>query len=378
MAMSKIMLCCLIVMWATSQVNAQHCCCCKLRTSGQAEYDAKRYTAAIQKWENAKKCSDAGECKDLNDLIARAKRRLNEQSQTTQKSKHKSTLQNKIGSVPRPKMVFVSGGTFEMGDVMEVHGADDEYPIHEVTVRDYYLGVYEVSFEEYDLFCVATKRKKPHDEGWGRGKRPVVNVSWYNAVEYCNWLSQQTKLKPVYTINKNTKDPNNTSDNDDFKWIVSVDWSANGYRLPTEAEWEYAARAVNGKGGGKVRFGNGKDIADPKNMNFNGSKDKKRPYPYSIVGEYRRKTTPVGSFSPNSLGLYDMSGNVWEWCWDWYGAYPKDSQADPKGAVSGSDRVLRGGSLDSKPEFVYCTNRLMYIPVNRSYDLGFRLARAAR
>jgi formylglycine-generating enzyme required for sulfatase activity len=251
---------------------------------------------------------------------------------------------------------------------------DNEYndeKLHTVTLSSFYLGAYEVTFEEYDRYCEATGREKPDDEEWGRGKRPVINVNWYDVVAYCNWLSQQHGFKPVYTISGEN---------------VSANWGADGYRLPTEAEWEFAARALSpspgggqgggSKGGGKVRFGNGKDIADPKEINFNGSKDYKKPY--SIAGEYRGETTPVGNFSPNSLGLYDMSGNVWEWCWDWYDDYPAAPQMDPKGADSGSYRVLRGGSWDSRPVSARCALRYGFTPGIRYDRLGFRLARAAR
>ncbi|MBK8704644.1 MAG: SUMF1/EgtB/PvdO family nonheme iron enzyme [Saprospiraceae bacterium] len=177
---------------------------------------------------------------------------------------------------------------------------------------------------------------------------------------------------------QNKKDPNNKNSTDDKKWLVAIRpdaWQGGSYRLPTEAEWEYAARAVDGKGGGKVRFGNGKDIADPKEINFDGNSGTR---PYSIAGGYRRKTTPVGNFSPNSLGLFDMSGNVWDWCWDWYDAYPTSSQTDPKGPDSGSNRVNRGGSWLNDPVYARCAYRSDDGPDRRSSSLGFRLARAAR
>ena len=153
---------------------------------------------------------------------------------------------------------------------------------------------------------------------------------------------------------------------------VTANWNANGYRLPTEAEWEYAARG----GGKKVRFGNGKDVADPKEINFNGEKDYKKPY--SLVGEYRRETVPVDSLnSLNALGLHDMSGNVYEWCWDWYDQkyYAKSPTTNPRGPSAGSFRVLRGGSWFSDPRYVRAAYRNDYTPDNRFYDIGCRLAR---
>lgn len=249
----------------------------------------------------------------------------------------------------------IAGGTFEMGDVM----GDGEYnneTVHRVTVSSFLLGKTEVTFDEYDAYCNATGKSKPSDQGWGRGKRPVINVSWLDAVEYCNWRSKQENLTPCYTINGDA---------------VACNWSANGYRLPTEAEWEYAAR----QGGQKVRFGNGKNVADPSEINFDATASYKKTY--SKAGEYRQKTTPVASFGPNSLGLYDMSGNVWEWCWDWYAEYPSAAQTDPKGPDSGVRRLLRGGSWYGYPVFVRASNRGYDTPSYRGSDFGFRLARAA-
>ena len=267
-------------------------------------------------------------------------------------------------------MVLVQGGTFQMGDVMGDNEETNE-TVHTVTVSNFLLAKNELTFDEYDAFCKATGRTLPADEGWGRGKRPVINVDWYDAIEYCNWRSTQEGLQAVYSINKNSKDSNNSNTSDTKKWLVTTSRSANGYRLPTEAEWEYAARA----GGKKVRFGNGKDIADPKEINFDASSGGKKAY--SVVGEYRQKTLPVGSFSPNTLDLFDMSGNVWEWCGDWYGTYPSSASNDPQGATGGSRRVIRGGSWYLDPAGVRVAYCVIFTPDDRDDDLGFRLARAA-
>jgi formylglycine-generating enzyme required for sulfatase activity len=254
------------------------------------------------------------------------------------------------------EMVLVQGGKFDMGDVMGDKEYDNEKPVHSVTLSSFYLGKTEVTFDEYDAYCTATNTEKSDDAGWGRGNRPVINVSWFDAVEYCNWLSEKQNLTKVYTISGDK---------------VTADWSATGYRLPTEAEWEYAAR----QRGQKVRFGNGKDIADPSEINFDGSADYKKTY--SVSGQYREKTTPVGSFPANSLGLHDMSGNVWEWCWDWYGDYASGSQTNPHGAGSGSNRVLRGGSWINIPANARAARRGYGAPSDRFANYGFRLARAA-
>ncbi len=265
-------------------------------------------------------------------------------------------------------MVLVKGGTFEMGDVMGDKEYDDE-TVHTVTLSNFLLAKNELTFDEYDAFCKATDRELPSDSGWGRGKRPVINVDWYDAVEYCNWRSGQEGLQAVYSINKNSQDSHNSSTSDTKKWLVMTSRSANGYRLPTEAEWEYAARA----GGQKVRFGNGEDIANPQEINFDASTSGKEAY--SIAGEYRQKTLPVGSFSPNTLELFDMSGNVYEWCGDWYGTYSSSASSDPQGAIGGSFRVIRGGSWNSFSTLVRVAYRSNNSPDHRRLSIGFRLAR---
>ncbi|MDX1943592.1 MAG: SUMF1/EgtB/PvdO family nonheme iron enzyme [Saprospiraceae bacterium] len=280
-----------------------------------------------------------------------------------------------------PDFVFVKGGTYQMGDQFG-EGESDEKPVHSVTVSDFYMSMNEVTFAEYDAFCSATGRTKPSDSGWGRDRRPVINISWYDAIEYCNWRSKQESLQAVYTIDKSRKDANNTSSYDDVKWTVTCNWAANGYRLPTEAEWEYAARATpsptgEGRGGAKVRFGNGQDIARASQINFDASASYKEDY--SESGTYRGKTVEVGSLnSPNELGLHDMSGNVWEWCWDWYGDkyYGESANSrDPHGPTSGQYRVVRGGSWGDSPNNCRGAYRYRLIPYFRFAVIGFRLVR---
>ena len=235
--------------------------------------------------------------------------------------------------------IFVKGGTFSMGSN---RGDDDEEPVHSVTVGSFYMSKYEVTFEQYDEFCEATGRDKLDDEGWGRNARPVINVSWYDAVEFCNWLSEKEGLTPVYR---------GSGDN------ISSNFDANGYRLPTEAEWEYAARGGNNNDG----------------YEYSGTNTAGDVSWYS--GNSSSETHPVGGKSPNSLGLYDMSGNVREWCWDWYGSdyYSNTTLVDPKGPDSGSYRVLRGGSWGNATNYLRCADRNRYYPVDTFNSNGFRV-----
>lgn len=230
----------------------------------------------------------------------------------------------------KPDMVSITGGTFTMGSpASEVDRVSDETQ-HQVTLSSFYMSKYQVTFVQYDAFCSATGRSKPNDGGWGRGNRPVINVTWHDATAYCQWLSQQT---------------------------------GKTYRLPSEAEWEYACRA-----GTTSPFNTGNCLSTNQ-ANYDGS------YPYSTCsyGEYRQQTLPVGSFSPNAWGLYDMHGNVWEWCSDWYGVYPSYAQTNPTGPSSGSYRVSRGGSWLINSLYCRSANRDYYSPDYSYSTLGFRV-----
>ena len=258
--------------------------------------------------------------------------------------------------VPPAGMVLVQGGTFEMGDLYG-EGSGNARPVHTVTVSSFYMGRHDVTFDEYDAFCAATGSVTLDDLGWGRGKMPVINVTWFEAVSYCNWLSAREGLNPCYAVNGTD---------------VTCDFEASGYRLPTEAEWEYAARAR----GTKVRFGNGKEIADSAEMNFNAQV----VTPFSVAGSYRARSTPVDAFRPNDLGLFDMAGNVWQWCWDWYDVayYRKSAPSDPRGPASGAERVLRGGAWHNPADKSRAMGRGYYNPNVRYADFGFRIVRSAQ
>jgi len=230
---------------------------------------------------------------------------------------------------------------------------------HQVTVSSFYMGKYEVTQKEYKEMMGTNPSNFKGDN------LPVEQVSWYDAIEYCNKRSQREGLTPAYTIKKNQSDPNNKSSLDEVKWTVTWNKNANGYRLPTEAEWEYACRA-----GTTTPFSTGNNITTSQ-ANYDGN----NPYNKNAKGEYRQKTIAVGSFTPNAWGLYDMHGNVQEWCWDWYGNYSSGSQTDPMGASSGSYRMLRGGGWNYYARSLRSTNRNYTIPDSGSHNYGFRLVR---
>ncbi len=226
-----------------------------------------------------------------------------------------------------PKLLALRGGQIQRGDI-QGGGDSDEQPSQAVTLKPFAIGLHEVTFAEYDLYCEATGKAKPDDQGWGRGYRPVVNISWKEAVEYTRWLSQR--------MNKL-------------------------YRLPTDAEWEYAARA-----GKETRYWWGNEVGQAKaNCEGCGS---------LWDGE---KTAPVGRFEPNAFGLHDTAGNVFEWvadCWhDKFSEAPTDGSAVDKPDCG--KRVIRGGAWSFPPHEIRSANRWRDFPSRRSDDTGFRLAR---
>ena len=244
------------------------------------------------------------------------------------------------------EMVMVEKGSFIMGNDS---GNPNEKPAHEVTfTKSFLIGKYEVTYEQYDLFCQYAKKKKPMDYGWGREKRPVIGINLYDEIEFCNWMSKNEKLKPCYIkIKEGQKE----------SW--KCDFTVNGYRLPTEAEWEYAA-----KGGNKSKnfIYSGSDIPDE-------------------VAWYRdnsqNMTQPVGQKNPNELGIYDMTGNVLERCWDYTGNYKKEQKTDPTGPLSGTGffRIVRGGSWDSNKIGLTTIFRKNDDQLERRNNLGFRVVR---
>ncbi len=275
-------------------------------------------------------------------------------SLTTDKPQQEAT-----GNNPNyPEMVKIPCGTFQMGS-NDVFGYSYDKPVHSVTISDFYIGKYEVTNEEYCCFLNdygsdevksgeysgqimiythsrgVQKNRSKWESASGYDKYPVIYVTWYGANEYCKWLSRK--------MGKN-------------------------YRLPTEAEWEYAA------GGGSPH----QKYAGTNNENFLGAYAwyYKNSTSY-LLGSYcydSNETHKVGTIRPNRYGLYDMSGNVWEWCSDWFESYSSSSQTNPQGASSGSHRVFRGGCWSNAASLCRVANRNFKDPTYSSSNLGFRIA----
>lgn len=253
--------------------------------------------------------------------------------------------------------ILITGGTFQMGSPdTEAWRSDDETQ-HPVTVSDFYMAPYEVTQAEYE----AAMGSDPSN--FSGSDLPVENITWLEAVSFCNAYSVEKGLEPVYSIDGQN---------------VSWNRSADGYRLPTEAEWEYACRA------GTTTPFYMENSPSAEEADYYGH------YPYMIEddyfsqgnltvkpGEYRQTTVAVGSFSPNPLGLYDMHGNVGEWTWDIYGAYPEEEQTDPVGAATGTRRVYRGGGWNDFAKNMRCAYRAMMDQDKGSFNIGIRLVRNA-
>ena len=244
-------------------------------------------------------------------------------------------------------MITIPGGTFQMGDT-RFEGGETERPVRTITVSSFRIGRFEVTQSQWQTVMGNNPSNFPNCPNC-----PVERVSWLGAVEFCNRLSDREGRQRVYTINGTS---------------VTANWNANGYRLPTEAEWEYAA---GGGASNRTRFGNGRDILDASEANFDASAAFKMPY--SNVGVFRGRTVDVGSFRQNAFGLQDMVGNVWEWCWDWHGQYPTQSETNPRGPSSGQFRVFRGGSWGSKPDISRVSTRVFNTPTFTGNDNGFRV-----
>jgi len=255
--------------------------------------------------------------------------------------------------------VLVKGGTFQMGD-------EEWDPVHTVKLTyDFWIGKYEVTFLEYDTFCEAMGRTKPDDRqdwypgmanpddlGLGRGPRPVIHVTWWDAVAYCNWLSRKEGLPVAYREEGESEEGSLLDGNGNITTDITI---VQGYRLPTEAEWEYAAR------GGQ----------NTKGYKYAGSNNVNEVACYNDIN-----TRVVGKKKPNELGLYDMTGNVFEWCHDWYDReyYSKSPRTNPIGPDRGEERSTKSNN-GANLLYSRVASRSGEWPTNSDSESGFRIAR---
>jgi formylglycine-generating enzyme required for sulfatase activity len=241
-----------------------------------------------------------------------------------------------------PEMVVVPAGSFMMGSPeSEIGRGSNEGPQRKVTMQSFAIGKHETTFAQWDA-CAAEGgcAHKPGDETWGRGRRPVINVSWHDAREFVAWLARKTG-KP--------------------------------YRLPTEAEWEYAARGVTDASQPHPPFATGSTI-NYRQANY----DANFVYADGKMGLYRQKTVEVGSFRKNAFGLHDMHGNVWEWVEDCYRDSYRGAPTDGSAVVARdcSLRILRGGSWNYYPQLLRSAYRYATAPEVRLDMVGLRVARS--
>jgi formylglycine-generating enzyme required for sulfatase activity len=253
--------------------------------------------------------------------------------------------------IKKDNLVWVKGGSFT--------DTKSSFYGQSVTIPDFYISKYEVTQKEW-LEVTGSNPSQFQGENL-----PVEMVSWYDATEYCNQRSIQEGLEPYYNINKDTKDPENKSGSDTIKWTVTINAEADGYRLPTEAEWEYAA------GGGQMSKSypySGSNNADEAAWYWRNAGDEylTGDWNWPAIESNNNTTQPVGLKKPNELGLYDMSGNVREWCWDWYG----DSGPD-----SGVFRVVKGGGWIGGVSNTEISFRGKFEANGMGPDQGFRVIR---
>lgn len=241
-------------------------------------------------------------------------------------------------------VVLVEGGSFIMGS--ENPKFPDEQPPHKVNLPSFYIGQYEILYDDYLAFTKVAGYSKPY----GTPGMPAGNISWQRAVMMCNWLSTREGLEQAYTIKRDEREG---------IFEVECDFNKNGYRLPTEAEWEYAARGGNKSKGYKYAGSNS-------------------PYAVAWFNEnYKASEQKAGQLLPNEVGIYDMSGNVGELCWDYYAAdyYKNSPEFHPKGSSNQYDRVYRGGTRRLSKEFTEVSRRFHIEETAKNPAVGLRVVR---
>ena len=286
-------------------------------------------------------------------------------------------LRERGNGIPEiPGFVWIKPGTFMMGSPTTELGRQSDETLHQVTLtKGFYMAKHQITQEQYQsvmgsnpsYFTIANGMLPDGTEV--QGKRSVEMVSWYDALVFCNKLSIKEGLTPAYSMQKldNTGTSTNPDEwgsvptGSDTRWnAVTIVIGSKGYRLPTEAQWEYACRA----GSPTAWYTGGTENAALQNAAW---------YAGTHAGNANGKTHEVGIKNANAWGLYDMHGNVYEWCWDWYGSYSAGDQTDPEGAVTGTYRVIRGGSWNNNGQNLRSAYRNNDNPNNRNNNIGFRI-----
>ncbi len=274
-------------------------------------------------------------------------------------------LKSEYGDADPEGFVKIPAGTFKMGNNQDHYSK----PVHTVTIsKAFYMCDHEVTREEYlAVMGKCPPFREPPAEGQVESKLPVTEVFWIDTIEYCNKLSMSKNLTPCYTI-RDSKNP------DDWKEIIGLAWeeitcdfSANGYRLPTEAEWEYAARA-------------GDNTVDELIYSGTSSSSDLQLYAWYRENSYGiSHEVKEANYGANDFGLYDMSGNVSEWCWDWFSFYDSADQTDPTidTQINSNQRIIRGGSYKDNSDNCAVSSRNSCMPNTGFYNMGFRVCRSS-